>query len=75
MTIEEFLVEFQDIIQSEESISQDTILADLEEWDSMATMSLMAWLEMNLQITTTFTGLENLKTVQDIINLTQGKIA
>ncbi len=75
MQISDFLHEFQDIIQSENIITTDTKLSDLEEWDSMATMSLMAWLEMNLQITVTFAQLASLQSVEDIINLSQGKIA
>ncbi len=75
MTIAEFLVEFQDTIQSEETITQDTILADLEEWESMAVMSSIAWFELNLEVKVAYADFENLKTIQDIINLAQGKIA
>ena len=44
MTNEEFLTEMQDVLQTEEELSMDTVLDDLEEWDSLSFMATMAFL-------------------------------
>lgn len=52
MTKEEFLKKFTDILQTEETITLDSVLDDLEDWDSLTTMSTVSWLlENKIQIT------------------------
>ena len=45
MTNEEFLTEMQDVLQTEEDLSMETVLDDLDEWDSLSVMATMAFLE------------------------------
>ncbi len=75
MTVDEFIVEFQDIIQAKDKITSETVLIDLEEWDSMAIMSCIAWFDVNLNVTLAFNDFLPIDTVQDVINLSQGKIS
>ncbi len=75
MTTNEFIIEFQDIIQTENEITTDTVLSELEEWDSMSIMASMTWFDVKLKVKLTFNDFLSLKTVQDIIDLSQGKIA
>lgn len=52
MTKEEFLAKFTDILQTEETVTLETNLGDLEDWDSLTTMATVSWiLESKVQIT------------------------
>ena len=46
MTRDEFLTEMQDVLQTEETLSFETVLEELDEWDSLAVMATMAFLAM-----------------------------
>ena len=66
MTETEFLKEFQDVLQTEEDISMDTVLDDLDEWDSLAVVSTMAFLESSFNVKTSMTDYKNMITVADV---------
>ena len=66
MTETEFLKEFQDVLQTEEDISMDTVLDDLDEWDSLAVMSTMAFLESSFNVKTSMADYKNMITVADV---------
>lgn len=66
MTETEFLKEFQDVLQTEEDISMQTVLADLDEWDSLAVMSTMAFLESSFNVKTSMADYKNMITVADV---------
>ena len=52
MTKEDFLSKFTDILQTEETITLDSNLSELDDWDSLTTMATVSWmLENNIQIT------------------------
>ena len=51
MTNEDFLTEMQDVLQTEEELSMDTVLEDLDEWDSLSVMATMAFLEKSFGVT------------------------
>lgn len=52
MTKEDFLAKFTDILQTEETVTLDSKLEDLEDWDSLTTMATVSWLlENKVQIT------------------------
>lgn len=40
--MEQFIEKMVDILDSEEEITMDTVLDDLEEWDSLSLVSFMA---------------------------------
>ena len=75
MTVNDFLTDFQDVLQRESPLSPELLLADLEEWDSMAIMGTMAYLDSRLGIKTTFRTYRDLKSVADVIALAKGKLA
>lgn len=75
MTIDNFLTEFQDLLQRDESVSPYDILEELEEWDSMSMMACMAWFDVKLGITLPYKAFAQQNTIQDIIDLAQGQIA
>ena len=52
MTKEDFITKFTDILQTEETITLDPKLEDLDDWDSLTTMATVSWLlENKAQIT------------------------
>ncbi len=72
MTIEKFLQDFQDLLQCDEPVVMDTLLEDIAEWDSLAVMSCIAYLEKKFSMTTTVDSYKKLRTVADIAALTKG---
>lgn len=66
MTINEFIIEMQDVLQTEESLSADTPLETLPEWDSLAVMSTMAFLDRNFNVKTAMADYALMKTIGDI---------
>lgn len=66
MNTQEFLTEMQDVLQTEDKLSMDTVLEDLDEWDSLSIMATMAFLERNFGIRTSIKDYRELKTIGDI---------
>mgnify|MGYP000134933992 CR=1 FL=1 len=66
MTREEFIVEMQDVLQTEHEISFETVLSELPEWDSLAIMSTMAFLDRGFGIKTSMSDYTSMNTVEDI---------
>ena len=69
MNKEEFIEKLEDILQTEESLKEETVLEDLEEWDSLAKMSLAAFYSSQFSKSLTFQDFKSLKTVKDLIDL------
>lgn len=66
MNREQFLEEMVDVLQTEDEITMDTVLEDLEEWDSLSIMSTMAFLDKNFGVKTSMTDYKGMKTIEDI---------
>ncbi len=66
MTKEEFLTEMQDVLQTEEELSFETVLDSLDEWDSLSVMATMAFLEKSFGVKTTMKDYKDMKTIGDI---------
>ena len=75
MNVEQFLADFQDLLQCDDPVSMQTPLRGLEEWDSLAVMACIAYLDKNFGIRTTFASYKDLQTVADIAALTKGAVA
>ena len=68
----EFIETFKDIIQSDSIIELDSPLAEIEEWDSMAMMALIAYFDVKLNTAVSFDQLHALRHVRDIALLVPG---
>jgi len=66
MTKEEFLEQMQDVLQTDAELTMDTVLADLDEWDSLSMMALMAFLDKNFGVKVKIVDLKALATIADI---------
>lgn len=65
MTKEAFVEKFADILQTEEEITMDSVLEDLEDWDSLNIMAVVSWFLEN-KIIVTVKELAACKTVGEI---------
>lgn len=66
MTRKEFLEKMQDILQTDEELSFEMKLSDLDEWDSLSKMATVAFLDANFGVKTTFADFKTIKTIEDI---------
>jgi acyl carrier protein len=69
MTINEFLVQLADLIEIEDKLSLDTNLKDYEEFDSMAIMSLVAFVHKNFGKQFNARQLNQVETVESLVEL------
>ena len=66
MTKEEFLVQMQDVLQTETELTMDTVLDELDEWDSLSMMATMAFLDKNFGVKLKIVDIKALATIGDI---------
>jgi acyl carrier protein len=66
MTRDEFLVEMQDVLQTEKTLTVDTVLDDLVEWDSLSMMSTLAFLTQNFGVNVGLRDFKEMSTIGDI---------
>ncbi len=69
MQLKEFLTEFQDLLQRDDPLSPDSRLEDLDEWDSLAIMAVIAWFDKQFGRTLNFGNFKGLQTVADVAAL------
>ena len=66
MTKDEFLEQMQDVLQTDTVLAYDTVLGDLEEWDSLSIMATMAFLDKNFGVKTAIKDYRAMHTIGDI---------
>ncbi len=67
MTKEEKLALLEEVMDLEEGdLEEDTVLADLEEWDSLSVLSLISEMKKRFEIALTPDKIKEFKTVSDI---------
>lgn len=66
MNRQEFLTQMQDVLQTDEELTFDTVLDDLVEWDSLAVMATMAFLDKEFGVKTTMKDYKEMLTIADI---------
>lgn len=66
MNKDEFLMQMQDVLQTEEPLTMETQLTDLDEWDSLAMMATMAFLDKNFGMKVKIADLKMFATINDI---------
>ena len=66
---ERFIELFKETLEIEEnSISRDTIFRDLEQWDSMAFLSVIAMIDEEYDVVIEGNDFKELKTIGDLID-------
>jgi acyl carrier protein len=68
---EQFLKNVQEVLESDETLTETTVLEDLDVWDSMAFIALLSFFDEHFDITVSSDALESCKTVGDLLNLVE----
>ena len=66
MTKEEFLSQMQDVLQTDDTLTPETVLDDLAEWDSLSMMATMAFLDKNFGVKVGLKDFREMSTIGDI---------
>ncbi len=69
MNKEQFLTELQDVLQRDDPVLENDVLADYDEWDSLSKMAIMAFFDKNFGVKISLKEIGELKTVKDLLNL------
>jgi len=69
MTEEVFLAKMTDILEVEEPVTMETVLPELEEWDSLAHVSVISFAKAVLGKKVTVPELKTVNTVADLYNI------
>lgn len=65
----QLLAEWQELMQCEKPLKPESVLAELEEWDSLSQTALAAYFDRKLHQNISFDALGDCVTVQDILDL------
>jgi acyl carrier protein len=74
ITKKELLEEIKLTLQREEEISFETELVEMEEWDSLAYISIISLYDRLFDFIITIDKLKKSKTIDDLINLVSNKL-
>lgn len=67
MTLQEKLELIEEAMDVDEgTLTPDTVLTDLEEWDSLSTLALTVEMKQRFQVNLTTEKIKSFQTVQDI---------
>ncbi|MCR6570883.1 acyl carrier protein [Campylobacter insulaenigrae] len=69
MTKEELLKELADVMHMDEALNEDMILDDIDEWDSLAFVSIMVFFKNTLNIQIDAQALKQCEKVSDLLAL------
>lgn len=69
MNSDQFLATMAELMQRDEPLTLTDKLEDIDEWDSMSMMVIIAYFDTKLHISITFDQLASAKTMQDIQKL------
>lgn len=70
MSKEKLIKKLEEILEMEEGeLEETTVLEDVEEWDSLAKLSLIAFVKKEFSISLTANQIKEFKTVADICNM------
>lgn len=67
--MEQFLEKMMDILDCEQDVTMETVLADLEEWDSLSLVSFMAMANAAYSKKVILADVKMAKTIEDLYEL------
>jgi acyl carrier protein len=71
MKEKELLEEIKDTLMRDKDLTVEMKLEEIEEWDSLAIISIISLFDQLFSIIITTDDINNCKTIKDLINLTQ----
>ncbi|MCH5314244.1 MAG: acyl carrier protein [Helicobacter sp.] len=66
MSRTEFLEHLQEIFQTDEKLSFEMRLDEIQEWDSLSKMTTLAFLDREFSVTMAISEISNFQTIEDI---------
>lgn len=67
---------FEDVLEVDAiTLSRETIAADIEEWDSLAQISLIVAIEKEFNISLSLAEIQQLQNVGDMFDIIQQKVS
>ena len=66
MSKDEFLVQMQDVLQTETELTMETVLDELDEWDSLSMMATMSFLDKNFGVKMKIADIKMFATIGDV---------
>ncbi len=67
MTREEFLVEMQDVLQTETTLKANTVLTDLDEWDSLSIMATKVFLDEHFGVKMKLADFKEISSLEELM--------
>lgn len=67
MTKAEFLEKLQDIFETDTELTEEMVLNDIEEWDSLSMMAVMAFFNKTLSISLLPAEVKEMTVVGDLV--------
>lgn len=67
MTKDEFLMEMQDVLQTDDTLTAETVLGELAEWDSLSMMATMAFFDKNFGVKVGIKDFKEMSTMADLM--------
>lgn len=64
---------FKDVLGKNTNIALNTIPMELENWDSLNNLFLLTEIQKHFKITFSLKEIAEIKTIEDIVNLIEGK--
>ena len=74
MKRKELLFKIKDAFQRDDDLEEGMMLHEIEEWDSLAALSIIALFKQLFSVVITYADIQKLKTIKDIMNLVQDKL-
>ena len=75
MNKEQFLTELQDVLQRDDPVLENDVLADYDEWDSLSKMAIMAFFGKEFAQLITFDDIVYSNTIGDLLELAKEHIS
>lgn len=66
MSKEDFLVKMQDVLQTDAELKMETVLGELDEWDSLSMMATMAFLDKDFGVKLKIAEIKTFVSIGDI---------
>ena len=73
MQVEEFIKKLTEIIDTEEKLTLEKKLTDIEDWDSLSLVSFLSFCNSKLKLSVTPEEIKAAQTVADLFKIAGGK--
>lgn len=69
MNREDFLKKLKEIIQTEEELTLNTNLIDIDEWDSLSMISTVAFIDSEFKKQISVSDIQSINKIEELVNI------